>query len=122
MPVRPRGYDEATPPTHSANALSPGKCATLKHMLDEVAEVGIRALKQNASAVVAKAAGGTTVTITDHGRPVARLVPIPASELEGLIAAGRGRPARRRISDLAPPRPGPDLSGTLREQREAERY
>ncbi|MFN2486319.1 MAG: type II toxin-antitoxin system Phd/YefM family antitoxin [Acidimicrobiia bacterium] len=34
--------------------------------------VGIRALKQNASAVVAEAASGELVTITDRGRPVAR--------------------------------------------------
>ena len=43
-------------------------CASMKHM----SEVGIRALKQNASAVVAEAASGETVTITDRGRPVAR--------------------------------------------------
>ena len=41
-----------------------------------MSEVGIRALKQNASAVVAEAAAGETVTITDRGRPVAQMAAI----------------------------------------------
>ncbi|MFT5202590.1 MAG: prevent-host-death family protein [Candidatus Aldehydirespiratoraceae bacterium] len=45
-----------------------------------MSEVGIRALKQNASAVVADAAAGETVTIADRGRPVARMTAIPRSE------------------------------------------
>ena len=57
------------------------ECATLKHM----SEVGIRALKQNASAVVAAAAGGDVVTITDRGRPVARMTAIASSRLAELI-------------------------------------
>jgi prevent-host-death family protein len=85
-------------------------------------EVGIRALKQNASAVVAEAASGTVVTITDHGRPVAQLIPIPATALEGLTSAGRARTASRRIRDLPPPKTGPSLSDALEEQRRAERY
>jgi prevent-host-death family protein len=85
-------------------------------------EVGIRALKQNASAVVAQAAAGETVTITDHGRPVAWLVPIPATALEGLTGAGQARRPRGRLRDLPGPRKGPALSDVLREQRDAERY
>jgi prevent-host-death family protein len=85
-------------------------------------EVGIRALKQNASAVVAQAAAGERVTITDRGRPVAQLTPIPASRLEQLVEAGRARPARRDLADLPAPEPGPDLSGELAAQRDAERY
>jgi prevent-host-death family protein len=87
-----------------------------------MAEVGIRALKQNASAVVAQAAAGERVTITDRGRPVAQLTPIPASRLEQLVEAGRARPARRVLADLPAPEPGPDLSGELAAQRDAERY
>lgn len=85
-------------------------------------EVGIRALKQNASAVVARAAAGATVTITDHGRPVAQLIPIPSNELDGLAASGRARPARKHLRDLPTPRKGPALSQALLEQRAAERY
>lgn len=87
-----------------------------------MSEVGIRALKQNASAVVALAAAGAHVTITDHGRPVAQLTPIPSSRLEQLVAAGRARPARLELDALPEPQPGPDLSGELASQRDAERY
>lgn len=87
-----------------------------------MSEVGIRALKQNASAVVAEAAAGETVTITDRGRPVARMTAIPKSRLRALIDAGRARPARREIANLSVPEPGPDLSRALSEMRDAERY
>lgn len=94
------------------------QCATLKHM----SEVGIRALKQNASAVVAEAAAGETVTITDRGRPVARMSAIPSSRLRALIDEGRARPARSDLGDLSAPEPGPDLSQALSDMRADERY
>ena len=84
-------------------------------------DVGIRALKQNASAVVAQAAAGESITITDRGRPVARLIPIAGGRLDELTAAGLATPARRRVADLAAPDPGPDLSGALAELRADER-
>ncbi|MGB8382897.1 MAG: type II toxin-antitoxin system prevent-host-death family antitoxin [Dermatophilaceae bacterium] len=87
-----------------------------------MAEVGIRALKQNASAVIAQAAAGEQVTITDRGRPVAQLSPIAASRLAQLVAAGLARPAKHDLADLPSPEPGPDLSGELAAQRDAERY
>lgn len=89
-------------------------------------EVGIRALKQNASAVVAAAAAGETITVTDRGRPVAQLSPLPTSPLERLLAGGRARAPRRDIRDLPAPAPaptdGPSLSEALRAMRESERY
>jgi len=87
-----------------------------------MSEVGIRALKQNASAVVAEAAAGETVTITDRGRPVARMTAIPRSRLRALVDEGHARPARSRVADLPVPEPGPDLSGALMEMRGNERY
>lgn len=90
----------------------------MKHM----AEVGIRALKQNASAVVAEAAAGGTVIITDRGRPVAQMTPIPTSRLRELIETGRARPARRRIEELPPSEPGPGLTAALLAMRDEERY
>ncbi len=84
--------------------------------------VGIRALKQNASAVVAVAAAGESVTITDRGRPVARLTPLASSRLQALIEAGQARPARRSISELPAPTPGPALSPALAAMRDGERY
>jgi prevent-host-death family protein len=87
-------------------------------------QVGIRALKQNASAVVAAAAAGEPVTITDRGRPVAQLVPLPKGHLEALVNAGRARPATRRFADLgAPPRSsGAPLSELLATMRDGERH
>ena len=87
-----------------------------------MAEVGIRALKQNASAVVAQASAGASITITDRGRPVALLSAIPGSRLQQLIAAGQARPARRAIDTLPPPEPGADLAGELLAMRNSERY
>ena len=83
--------------------------------------MGIRALKQNASAVVAGVAAGQAVTITDRGRPVARMTAIPASRLEGMLESGRARPARRSIADLPAPEDGPGLSAGLAAMRDDER-
>lgn len=87
-----------------------------------MSEVGIRALKQNASAVVSEAAAGETVTITDRGRPVAQMTAIPKSRLQALIDAGRARRPRRRLCELEPPTAGPSLSSELQSMRGDERY
>lgn len=87
--------------------------------------VGIRALKQNASAVVASAASGEKVTITDRGRAVALMVPLTTSRLKALVAADQARPALRRLTDLSPAprrrRDGRRLSAELAEMRDSER-
>ena len=44
-------------------------------------QVGIREAKAKLSALVARTRRGDVITITDHGRPVAQLVPIPDNEL-----------------------------------------
>jgi prevent-host-death family protein len=85
-------------------------------------DVGIRALKQNASAVVARATAGETITITDRGRPVAQLSAIPSSPLQRLLVSGRARSPRRGLSDLPEPAGGPSLSEELAAMRAAERY
>jgi prevent-host-death family protein len=88
--------------------------------------VGIRALKQNASAVVAEAAAGDIVVITDRGRPVAMLVPYKESRVEAMIDAGLATPPKHSIQDVPPPerlRPGErPLTEVLREMRDEERY
>lgn len=87
--------------------------------------VGIRELKQNASAVVARVAAGETVTVTDRGRPAAQLTPLPASPLARLLESGAARPARADLADLPAPRPAqsghPTLSETLAAMRDDER-
>ena len=89
-------------------------------------EVGIRTLKQNASEVVARVEAGEEITVTNRGRPVARLVPHRSepcrSRLEEVIARGDATPATRDIRDLLPPPPGPSLSAGLLAMRAEERY
>lgn len=86
----------------------------------------MRALKQNASEVVSWAAAGEVVTITDRGRSVAQLVPLPSSRIDALKVAGLIRPRKSSLADLGPaPKrlPGePLLSDVLREMRDDERY
>jgi prevent-host-death family protein len=59
--------------------------------------VGIKELRDRLSRHLATVREGGTVTITDHGQPIARIVPVGApTALERLIAEGRVRPATRR--------------------------
>lgn len=92
----------------------------MTHMAEQV---GIRALQQNASAVIARAAAGETVDVTDRGRAVAQIVPLAQGRLAALIQSGLARPARRRIADLGPPIPaeGRTLGDLLSEARAEER-
>jgi antitoxin (DNA-binding transcriptional repressor) of toxin-antitoxin stability system len=115
------GKREAPNAQHGHRAmLAPdsSQCSTLKNM----AEVGIRTLKQKASAVVAQAAAGETVTITDRGRPVAQMTAIPSSRLRRLVDSGGARLPRRSIKDLPAPKRGPKLTDELAALRDAERY
>lgn len=84
--------------------------------------VGIRALKQNASAVVARAASGETMTITDRGRPVAPISPLQSSPIERLVGAGLARPALHPPDELPPAATAAEISPTLTRMRDDERY
>lgn len=89
-------------------------------------QIGIRDLNQNASAIVARAASGEKITITDRGRPVAQLIPFNESIVAGLISAGHARPPIHSLDEL--PRPAPveksntSLSEILYSMRNQERY
>ena len=66
-------------------------------------EIGIRELRDGLSRYLAVVRSGRTVTVTDHGRPIARIVPVDEpSPLERLRGEGRVRPASR------PKRPTPE--------------
>lgn len=71
--------------------------------------IGIRELRQQASAYLRKVERGETIEVTDHGRPVALLTPVPtASECERLVASGRLTPAADDLFDLGEPlKPAP---------------
>src|SRR6266545_3394202 len=59
-------------------------------------EVGVRALKNALSRYLAAVRDGQELIVTDHGKPVARIVPVSRSvdRLAELIAQGKVRPAR----------------------------
>jgi prevent-host-death family protein len=60
-------------------------------------EVGIRELRDGLSKHLAEVREGHTITITDHGKPIARIVPIGRpTNLERLIAEGRVTPHERK--------------------------
>lgn len=58
--------------------------------------VGVRELRDGLSRHLAEVRSGRTITVTDHGRPVARIVPVDRpTRLEQLVAEGRVSPAKR---------------------------
>ena len=66
--------------------------------------VGVRALRQRASELLRLVEQGETVEITDRGRPVALLTPLPeGSPLDRLRAAGEIEAASEDPSDLPEP-------------------
>jgi prevent-host-death family protein len=59
----------------------------------EKAIVGIRELKDKASSIIDRVEGGESITVTKHGRPVARIVSAATPpHLAALIADGTVRP------------------------------
>ena len=65
--------------------------------------VGVRELRQRASDLLRRVDRGETIEITDRGRPVALLTPVPdVGGLESLRAAGEVDAASADPSDLPP--------------------
>jgi prevent-host-death family protein len=68
--------------------------------------VGVRELRQNASALLDRVEhDAVSIEITNHGRPVARLVPIvrhSQSSRAQLVDAGVLRPGRGDLLDVTP--------------------
>ena len=59
--------------------------------------IGVRELRDGLSMYLAEVRQGATITVTDHGTPVARLSPVDTpSALERLIAEGVVQPPTRR--------------------------
>jgi len=68
--------------------------------------VGVRELRQRASELLRRVAAGETIEVTDRGRPVALLAPIPeAGPLERLRVAGEASVASGDLSELPAPLP-----------------
>lgn len=70
-----------------------------------MASVGVRELRQRASELLRRVELGETLEITDHGRPVALLTPLPLGPYERLVAMGEVALATGDIDDLPPPLP-----------------
>jgi prevent-host-death family protein len=66
--------------------------------------VGVRELRQRASELLRRVERGEVIEITDRGRPVAQLSPLPAgSPLEQLRASGDIEPASEKVEEFPEP-------------------
>jgi prevent-host-death family protein len=83
----------------------------------------MRVLNQETASVLARVERGEVVEITNRGRPIARIVPIESTELDGLVARGRIVPATAVGTLSAPTGPvdaaidSADVISELREDR-----
>ena len=87
--------------------------------------VGVRELRQRASELLRMVERGDTIEITDRGRPVALLGPVPSgSPLERLRRTGDIDPATADFDELPEPLPSTAArlpSEVLARLRDAER-
>jgi prevent-host-death family protein len=71
-----------------------------------MASTGIRELRQRASELLRRVEAGETIEITDRGRPVAVLAPLPTQRpIERLRTTGDLGPAGAALKDLPEPLP-----------------
>jgi prevent-host-death family protein len=86
--------------------------------------IGVRELRQNASRYLARVtASGDPIEITEHGRPIARLVPITDDPWADMIVAGEITPATggKDIRDIEAITIDFDASEALADLRGGER-
>lgn len=86
--------------------------------------VGVREIRQNLSVFLRRVREGEAFTVTDHGTPVALLVPVPAGgddPLAELIASGRVSPPVARGGALPRPATSVDAGSAVTEALLAER-
>ncbi len=119
--ARARGHAAPTPLQATAPA-----GATTSSLQRRPVTVGVRELRQNLSVYLDQVKQGVAMQVTEHGRVVAVLTPVPAnaSRYDILLAQGLITPATRSIRDLPPPRPLPpgarpssEILDELREER-----
>lgn len=81
--------------------------------------VGVRELRQNLSRWLRRVEGGESFEVTERGRPVAQLSPLPLARddvIARLAADGRlAQIGRGTLADLPPPPPAPPGSPPLSE-------
>ena len=119
---RPRGTPRDDPRLTADPAgagLARGNCATLCYMN----RVGVRELRQNLSVHLRRVQRGESLAVTEYGRPVAVLAPLPepAGTRDRLLAAGKFQRARGSLAELGPPpsalNPRASVSGALADER-----
>ena len=64
-------------------------------------KVGIRELRQQTSAILKRVVAGDVVEVTDHGHPIARIVPLRPGPMNQLVLEGRATQAVGDLLDLA---------------------
>ena len=88
--------------------------------------VGVRELRQSASQILDQVKEGVTIEITEHGIPVARIVPITRSLYEEYLENGKIIPARNPDRIFTMPKgkmtKGKQLSEILIEERRAAKF
>lgn len=89
--------------------------------------VGVRDLNQNTSRYLARVKAGETIEVTEHGRPVARLVPVQPTTglLDRLVTSGEAQPptaAPATLTPLGPPTDDLDVAAELAAARDEERW
>ncbi len=62
--------------------------------------VGVRELGQQASSVLRRVVNGEVIEVTDHGHPIARIVPLRTGVLDQLVLEGRAMEATGDLLDL----------------------
>jgi prevent-host-death family protein len=85
--------------------------------------MGVRELKDGLSRALREVQAGETVEVTDHGRPIARIIKAWPSRAQQMLAEGRLLPAESEedLLELWPPpplepgeRPGSEILAELR--------
>jgi antitoxin (DNA-binding transcriptional repressor) of toxin-antitoxin stability system len=88
-------------------------------------QVGVREIRQNLSVYLDRVKAGETLHVTEYGRVVAMLAPLPAERLpplERMVREGRAIAPKGSFKDRRPPSPGdpnaPPMQQILDELRE----
>ena len=101
-------------------------CVNMDGTSAATSRVGVRELRQNLSVYLRRINRGERFEVTDRGRPVALLVPLPGglSPLQRLIAEGRVRAPKGDVLDLPSPEGSPSnaVSEDLIRDREDHRF
>jgi prevent-host-death family protein len=88
-------------------------------IVEKLMDVGIRELRGSLSRHLVEVRAGRTITVTDHGHPIARIVPIGEfSKFDQLVAEGRIIPAEKPRGALPTPvKADAPVSDFIAEQR-----